>query len=229
MVKIRVMLFLRWLLGITFVVKQLEREETRTIRAYQDALAFVPAADVPALEKMIRDEQEHEEALVADIEERRVQYLSFIVLGLADALVEIAGIHAGSLGIYNTTRLAGLAGVIAGAAASVAMASAAYAQAKQGSFRGSAVVSAAFTGVSYFVAALILAAPYFVTSVMIVALVFSLLGGFVLLALSTYYNSVVTGSRFGKDFLEIAAVMVGATVLLYILGTLIRAYLGLSI
>jgi len=61
-----------------------------------------------------------------------LKYISFVILGLADAIVEISGIHAGSLGIYHSTEITGLAGIVAGAAASIAMASAAYAQAKQG-------------------------------------------------------------------------------------------------
>ncbi|MHB8586891.1 MAG: VIT1/CCC1 transporter family protein [Thermoplasmatota archaeon] len=226
--KVRLMLVLRAILGVTFVVRQLEREERRVVRKYREVLDKIAPEDRPRLERIIQDEEEHETKLMGDIGERRVQYLSFIVLGLADALVEIAGIHAGSLGIYNTTRIAGLAGIIAGAAASLAMASAAYAQAKQG-FRGSAALSAAFTGVSYFTAALFLASPYFFTNNMFLALGASLVAGFALLALSTYYNAVVSDSHFAKDFLEIAAVMIGATIVLYILGTAIRFYFGITI
>src|SRR5947199_10641464 len=102
--------------------------------------------------------------------------MSFIVLGLADAVVEISGIHAGSLGIYAKTELAGLAGVVAGMAASIAMASAAYAQAKQG-FEGSAKWSAIYTGVSYMVTAILLALPYFLTGSMLTPLAISLLVG----------------------------------------------------
>src|SRR5205814_4300548 len=91
--------------------------------------------------------------------------MSFIVLGLADAVVEISGIHAGSLGIYGKTELAGLAGIIAGLAASIAMASAAYAQAKQG-FEGSAKWSAIYTGVSYMITPSLSPLPYFLTPTM---------------------------------------------------------------
>ena len=115
---------------------------------------------------MIADEEGHEREFSEQFSEPHIKYISFIVLGLADALVEIAGIHAGSLGIYNSTELAGLAGIVAGAAASIAMASAAYAQAKAG-FKGSAAISAVYTGISYFVTAVILATPYFLTKIML--------------------------------------------------------------
>ena len=69
------------------------------------------------------------------------------MLGLADALVEVTAIYTGSLGVYHSTMLTGLAGIIAGAAASISMASAAYLQAKQG-FKGSPFVAAGYTGSS---------------------------------------------------------------------------------
>src|SRR3989442_9845743 len=97
---------------------------------------------------MVNDEEHHESYLMGEVKEGRVKYMSFIVLGLADAGVEISGIHAGSLGIFNRTELAGVAGVVAGMAASIAMASAADAQAKPG-FEGSAKWSPRHTGVAY--------------------------------------------------------------------------------
>ena len=49
---------------------------------------------------------------------KRVSHKNLIVasssIGLADALVEITRIHAGSLGIYDKTELAGLARIVGG-------------------------------------------------------------------------------------------------------------------
>src|SRR3989442_12874458 len=112
---------------------------------------------------MVNDEEHHENYLMGEVKEGRVKYMSFIVLGLADAVVEISGIHAASLGIFNLTEIAGVNGIVAGMAASIAMASAAYAQAKQG-FEGSAKWSAIYTGVSYMITAVLLALPYFLTA-----------------------------------------------------------------
>jgi VIT1/CCC1 family predicted Fe2+/Mn2+ transporter len=157
-----------------------------------------------------------------------VKYISFVVLGLADALVEIAGIHAGSLGIYNSTELTGLAGIVAGAAASLAMASAAYAQAKQG-FEGSPGLAAGYTGGSYFIAAVALALPYFLTKAMLFAITISVVVGLTIIAFVTWYNSVMVGSRFVREFSELAGVMLGATVALYVFGSIVRAIFGISI
>jgi len=150
------------------------------------------------------------------------------VLGLADALVEITGIHAGSLGIYNKTEIAGLAGIIAGAAASLAMASAAFAQAKQG-FQGSARLSAVYTGVSYFITAVILASPYFLTGSMVYALAASLTLAVVILALTTYYSTVISIKPFARDFLVILGIMFGVTVILYLFGYIVRIETGITV
>jgi VIT1/CCC1 family predicted Fe2+/Mn2+ transporter len=219
--------FVRYILGLTFAVKYLERNEKNTIRKYRDLASMIPSKDKKQYNTMIADEEEHEVKL-SDFNEPQVKYISFIVLGLADALVEIAGIHAGSLGIYNSTELAGLAGIIAGAAASVAMASAAYAQAKTG-FKGSATLSAVYTGVSYFLTAVVLATPYFITKVMFDALGASLFFAVLLIAFSSFYSAVISGANFKKDFVEITSIMFGATIALYLLGTAIRYLTGITI
>jgi vacuolar iron transporter family protein len=221
-------LVLRVLFGVTFASKYLERNESTVIKGYRSVQNLIPEADRPVFDAMLQDEELHEKEFEKRTESSSVKYISFVVLGLADALVEIAGIHAGSLGVYDSTRLAGLAGVIAGAAASLAMASAAYAQAKQG-FQGSASKSAAYTGVSYFTAALILASPYFVTEKMVTALGVSLTFAVLLIAFVSFYSSVISDQPFLRNFAQMTGIMFGATAALYILGTVIHVLFHLTI
>ena len=227
-IKLALMVFVRLFLGVTFAFKLLERTETNVIQQYKAIAHLVPSDDQGMLQEIIKDEEEHEKEFADQFNEPHIKYISFIVLGLADALVEIAGIHAGSLGIYDSTKLAGLAGIIAGAAASIAMASAAYAQAKTG-FKGSAGLSAVYTGVSYFLTAVILATPYFLTEVMLNALLVSVIAGIVLIAFISFYGSIIAGTTFRKDFVEVTSIMLGATVALYLLGTVIRYFTGLKV
>ncbi len=226
--KVSFIVLLRLVLGVTFAVKYLERDESKIIKRYRQLLDLILPEDRKTLEQIILEEEEHEKELSNRFEELHVRYLGFVVLGLADALVEIAGIHAGSLGIYNSTELAGLAGVVAGAAASIAMASAAYAQAKTG-FKGSATVSALYTGISYFITAVILATPYFLTKFMLQALFASLVLAVLMIAFVSFYSSVISGTVFRKDFAEITGIMFGATVALYLLGNVIRVITGITI
>ena len=221
-------LFLRLIFGASFAIKFLERREKSTVGKYELLKSSIPAEDLVAFQSMIEDEKGHETAFAEVVAGSYVKYISFIVLGLADALVEIAGIHAGSLGIYKSTELTGLAGIVAGAAASLAMASAAYAQAKQG-FEGSPGLAAGYTGGSYFVAAVGLALPYFLTHAMLVAITSSVLVGLGIIAFVTWYNSIIVGSRFLREFAELGGVMLGATFALYVFGTVIRAVFGITI
>jgi VIT1/CCC1 family predicted Fe2+/Mn2+ transporter len=218
----------RIIFGLTFAVRYLERHEEDVIKRYRTVAHLIPEQDRTEYQEMLADEEHHEKEFSSRIESSTVRYISFIVLGLADALVEISGIHAGSLGIYNSTEIAGLAGIIAGAAASLAMASAAFAQAKQG-FQGSAKLSALYTGVSYFITAVILASPYFMTKDMIEALGVSLLLAVIILVVTTYYGAVIRAQPFTKDFAEITLIMFGATATLYIFGYFIRLTTGITV
>ncbi|HZD12623.1 MAG TPA: VIT1/CCC1 family protein [Candidatus Binatus sp.] len=223
--KLYFVLLLRFTLGLTFTMKFLERHEDAIIARYNQVAPSIPAQDRTSFDEMVNDEQHHESYLMGEVKEGRVKYMSFIVLGLADAVVEISGIHAGSLGVYEQTRLAGLAGIIAGMAASIAMASAAYAQAKQG-FEGSAKWSAIYTGISYMFTAIFLALPYFLTESMIYALSTSVLTGVVLVAMMTYYDTVISRRPFKRQFGEIAGIILGASLALYIAGFIIHQYFG---
>jgi vacuolar iron transporter family protein len=223
-----VIVFLRLILGLTFTLKLLEKHEGKLHVRYRKLAEYIPPPDMARFQAMMDGEERQEDLLIGEIKENRVKYMSFIVLGLADAVVEISGIHAGSLGIYGRTELAGLAGIIAGMAASIAMASAAYAQAKQG-FEGSAKWSAIYTGVSYMFTAVLLAAPYFLTKSMEGALGISLVIGVVLVAAMTYYDTVISARPFKRQFFEIAGIILAASFALFIVGTVVGQYLGIRI
>ncbi len=226
--KVTLILLLRVIFGATFAVRYLEHHEGNVIQYYKSVASLIPTSDKLPFEEMLGDEQQHERQFSEEVESSALRYISFVVLGLADALVEITGIHAGSLGIYNSTTIAGLAGIIAGAAASLAMASAAFAQAKQG-FAGSARLSAIYTGVSYFITAVVLATPYFLTRVMLEALAASLILAVIIVATITFYSSIISDRSFRKEFIEILSIMFGTTVVLYILGYVIRITFGITI
>jgi len=215
-------LFLRKFLGLTFATRYLDRHETNVVKEYQGLARLIPGTDQPAYDEMVADEKEHEKAFALKVESSAVRYIAFVVLGLADALVEISGIHAGWLGLFEKTEIAGLAGVVAGGAASLAMASAAFAQAKQG-FSGSARLSAVYTGVSYFITAIILATPYFLTSSMTLALGSSLTLAVAILVITTWYSTVIQQKPFLRDFVEILAILFGTTILVFLLGAFVSA------
>lgn len=220
--------FLAVIMGITFVVKLLEKHEDKVIDGYKSIADYLNDKDKSMLEAIIKDEEEHESTLLENINEGRVRYLGFTVLGLSDALIEIAGIHAGTLGVYTDTFKAGLAGLIAGVAASIAMASAAYNQAKQ-SDNVKASSAATYTGIAYVITALLLALPYFIVHDILEALVISLLISIAILAYIALYAHVLFNRNFFRELGETTGIIFGATLALYVFGEAVRIYFNLQL
>jgi VIT1/CCC1 family predicted Fe2+/Mn2+ transporter len=212
-----------WLLGPTFVIKLLERGEHKTIESYKRLAESLPASQREALLALVEDEEKHEEAFMAAIgqSEPRVRYVGFIVLGLSDAIIEVTGVHAGFLGVSHRPLVAGIAGLIVGFAASISMASAAYLQAKQND-SVSALRSALYTGVSYLLAVVALALPYFFTQKMAWAFWLSVGVAIGLIMAFVYYSCVLFERNFRAEVIESVAVLGGTTALSYGFGELLR-------
>lgn len=77
-------------LGFTFGVKLMESAEEKAQGGYEQLVGLIPEA-----EAIMKDEQEHETALLGMLDEERLRYTGSMVLGLNDALVELTGALAG--------------------------------------------------------------------------------------------------------------------------------------
>lgn len=211
---------LRSIFGVTFITKLLELHEKSSIADYEAILPAISDSHQGRLRQIIEDEKSHERALLAGLKEKRVAYLGFIALGLADAIVEITGVHAGFLGVTGSTLIAGVSGIIVGFSAAISMGSAAYLQAKQNPEK-SVILSALTTGISYFLSVLLLALPYFLIRTMTSAFVLSALVGIALLAAFTFYGAVVFEKKFLRDFAESAGLMLFTALATFFLGKLV--------
>jgi VIT1/CCC1 family predicted Fe2+/Mn2+ transporter len=49
------------------------------------------------------------------------------------------------------------------------------------------------------------------------------------IAFISFYGSVISGTVFSKDFIEVTSIMFGATIALYLLGLAIRHLTGIAI
>ncbi len=227
--KIRIYLFIlvRYIFGITFAVKLLERNEKKVIERYKALLGELEGKNREKLESIIKDELEHENFWVSQIKDTSAIYLGFIVLGLADAIIEITGVHAGFLGATTSTIVAGVAGLVVGISASIAMASAAYLQAKQGEVRNSKIASI-YTGIYYNLAALALALPYFLTHDMFIAFFSSLAVAILLAAYFNYYSAVVYDKPFLREFLLNTGVLLLAAFVAFLFGEFLGNIFGIN-
>ncbi len=217
------------LMGITFTIKWLEKHEKDVIETYIRVRGNISDKDLGEYDLMIQDEKEHEDFLINSLDEGRIKYLSFTVLGLSDALIEIAGIHAGTLGVYSDTIKAGLAGLVAGVAASIAMSSAAYAQSKQLGASLRPGLAAMYTGIAYLLTAVLLATPYFLIHEIFLALIISLILSIGVLAYISLYSMILMERSFLRELVETTLIIFGATITLYLFGEFVNRVLGIHV
>ena len=212
--------FLRTVLGVTFITKFLETHEKNSAQSYQNMIGSIPASHHERFLQIIEDEKSHERALIAQLKEKRLDYIGFIVLGLADAIVEITGVHAGFLGVTGSTLIAGVAGIIVGFSAAISMGSASYLQAKQ-NIGKSAVLSGFLTWASYFCSVVLLALPYFLIRMMIPAFITSTSVGILLVAGFTFYGAIAFDRKFWREFVETVGLMLGTALATFLLGLIV--------
>jgi vacuolar iron transporter family protein len=212
--------FLRAVFGVTFVTKFLELHEKNAAEKYENMMSAVPESHRVRFREIIEDEKSHERTFIDQLKEKRVDYTGFIVLGLADAIVEITGVHAGFLGVTGSTLIAGIAGVIVGFSAAISMGSAGYLQAKQDPGK-SAIFSGFLTWASYFCSVILLALPYFLIRTMIIAFVISTSVGILLVAMFTFYGAIVFDRKFLREFSETVGLMLATALLTFLLGTVV--------
>jgi len=214
--------FLRVAFGVTFMTKFLETHEAGAVKKYQDIANAIPESHKARFAEIIEDEKSHEREFIAELKEKRVSYMGFIVLGLADAIVEITGVHAGFLGVTGSTLIAGVAGIIVGFSAAISMGSASYLQAKQDKEK-SAILSGFLTWVSYFCSVILLALPYFLIHVMIPAFITSTSVGILLVAGFTFYGAIVFDRTFWREFGETVGLMLATALATFLLGIVVGA------
>ncbi len=186
------------LFGPVFTLQLLERREEKAASEYESFRSSLPPDLRPQLDRIIEDERSHEAEFIRGLSDVRVRYLGFVALGMADAITELIGVYASFLGATLKTFIVGLAGLLVGFSAAISMAAAAFIQARQEG-HVSPGGSAAATGLSYFITAVLLAAPYFLTSDTLVAISSSVALGVVVLAVFHFYSSVVTGASLRRE------------------------------
>jgi VIT1/CCC1 family predicted Fe2+/Mn2+ transporter len=225
-IRIKLFILFKYIFGLIFTIKFMERNEKRVIEEYKKLLNRLEGETKQKLELIIKDEIEHENFWMNQIKDETTRYLGFIILGLADAIIEITGVHAGFLGVTASTIIAGIAGLVVGVSASLAMASAAYLQAKQ-SEGSNPRISAIYTGIFYILAAVALATPYFMTHDMLLAFSSSLIIAIMLIGFFNFYSSVIFERKFAKEFLTSTIIILVTAAAAFIVGEFLGNIFGI--
>ena len=213
------------ILGFTFAVKLMERGEGNA----QEEYALL-AQEVEESVHIRQQEEEHENALLAMLDEESLQYVGSMVLGLNDALVELTGSLAGFTFAMQNTRLIALSGLIIGISATFSMASSEFLAARSEG-RSDALKSCTYTGIAYLFTVVALILPYLLlgNAQYIAALICMLLVVVLIIAGFTYYTSVALDQPFRKRFSEMALISIGVAVVSFFVGILAKQLLGVDI
>jgi len=212
------------ILGITFGIKLMERGESGAQEAYKKACVFIPEA-----KQIVDDEDSHEKELIEMLEEKKLDYVGSIVLGLNDALVELTGTLAGLTFALQNTRLIAIAGLITGIAASFSMAASEYLSTKSESDGATALSSAFYTGLAYIFTVIILILPYLLFSNYFVCLGLTMAFAVLVILFFNYYIAIAKDLNFKKRFLEMFFISMGVAAFTFGIGYLIRIFLGVDI
>ena len=212
-------------LGFTFAVKLMERGEENAQEEYR-----LLAEEVAESVTIRQQEEEHETALLAMLDEERLQYVGSMVLGLNDALVELTGSLAGFAFALQNNRLIALSGLIVGISATFSMASSEFLSARSEG-RSDALKSCSYTGIAYLLTVVALIAPYLLLPagsyipalICMLAVVILIIGGF------TYYTSVAQDQPFKSRFLEMAGISITVAVVSFVVGILAKQFLGVDL
>ncbi len=164
--------------GITFAIKLMERGEDHDILSYKKFSEAFPVA-----KEIARDEEEHEKELTNLINEERLKYVSSIVLGLNDALIELTGALAGFTLAFVKVNYIVIAALITGISAALSMAVSEYLSTKMGEEHKSPLKASFYTGIPYILTVIILILPFLIIKNVYFALGFTVFNAILLIFL----------------------------------------------
>jgi len=222
--KIRKYYWIGRLLGFTFSLKLMERGEENAQDDYEQLRHFIPEAEL-----VIVEENQHEDALLQMLDEEKLRYTGSIILGLNDALVELTGALAGLTLALQNTKLIALTGSITGIAAALSMGASEYLSTKTEETSKNPVLASFYTGGAYICAVMLLILPFLILRNCYLSLGFALAVSLSIIALFNFYISVVKAQSFKRQFLEMAGLSLGVVSLSFLIGFLMRIFLGIDL
>tara|TARA_Y100000746_G_scaffold125975_1_gene107802 strand:+ start:62 stop:679 length:618 start_codon:yes stop_codon:yes gene_type:complete len=205
----------------------MEKIEQNAAQEYRD-LGF---------ENIAEEEDEHEKQLLSLLEEDALNYLSSIILGLSDALVELTGALAGLTFAFQNLRIVALAGLVTGISASFSMAASEFLATKEEESDRSPIKAALFTGFAYIITVFVLVIPYLLLTdnskiiwgldPHIQALAITFIIGILIIALFNFYVSIAQDKSFNGRFVEMVLILSIVTIISFSIGLILRESFGI--
>ena len=211
-------------LGLNFGLKLMEAAEEIAQDTYERLKGISPE-----IESVIRDEEEHEKEIIGLINEESLKYVSSVVLGLNDALVELTAALTGFTLALQNSRLIGVVGLITGIAGSMSMAASEYLSTKQEETDKDPIRASIYTGIAYICTVILLVTPYFLFKNIFLSLSLVIMTALLIILIFTFYISVAKGLDFKKRFIEMAGLSLSIAVVTFFIGLAMRKIFGVDI
>ena len=212
------------LFGFTFGFKLMELGEEKAQVNYQKIEDVIPETSA-----VIADENNHEDILLELLDEETLVYAGSVVLGLNDALVELTGALAGLTLAFRNVNIMALSGLVTGIAASLSMAASEYLSTSSEESEKNPVKAAIYTGIAYIITVALLILPYLLLDNAYLALAITLTTSVAIIAVFNFYIAVAKSEPFGKRFFGMAGLSLGVAALSFLIGFLIRGWLGVDV
>ena len=216
---------LSYIFGLTFTLKAMEMGEKVAQENYERL-----EKEFPEIARIVKDEERHEMELIDMIDEERIGYISSMVLGLNDAIVELTGTLAGLTLALRNSKIVGLAGLITGISAALSMAVSEYLSQKAETDEGRSPLKAAiYTGIAYIVVVAMLVTPFFLIPNPFIALSAAIGAVILVIGAFTYFVAVVKEQKYSSLFFEMLFLSMGVMIVAFVIGILARKFLGIEV
>jgi len=210
--------------GLTFGIKLMERGEEAAQIGYEMLRDSIPEVDA-----IVRDENDHENALIDLLDEERLRYIGSIVLGLNDALVELTGALAGLTFALQNTSLVALTGLITGIAAALSMGASEYLSTKTEGREKCPIKASVYTGLTYVVTVALLIMPYLLFERLTLCLGSTLVLAVIIIAAFNYYVAVAKDLSFKARFFEMTGLSFVVAAVSFLIGLGLRGFLHVDL
>lgn len=211
--------------GVSFVLKFMENREVDGKKFYKSLFDTYPESKL-----IYEQEVHHEKKLIDMLHDRKIVYAGAIVLGMNDALVELTGTLSGIAFAFSNTLSVGATGLIMGVAASLSMAGSAYLESKESRDKDiKPLTYSLYTGISYILTTIMLILPFFVLDSMVLALIWMFTFAFVAIVAYNFYVSVAKELNFFRRVLQMCLITFGVAIISFLIGYLVKHFLGIEI
>lgn len=210
------------LLGLSFVLKLMEKREGTGSKTYDVLSEYYPEA-----KQFSEDENAHEKKLLGMLDEEGLKFVGSIVLGLNDALVELTGALAGFTLALSDNKVISLVGLVTGISAALSMASSDYLSSKaEGDDQ--AKKSAVYTGVAYLITVILLILPFLVLTSKFLALGIMMATAVLIIFCFNFYISTAKDLNFKARFSEMTFISLGVATFSFFVGYALKYLLGVD-